>query len=401
MTTEQMLLMLSLLIVLLVVGVLFFLYHLLAKLGVSKVDHKLDTKIDMIIRQNKDTIEKFTEKNGELKEHLANVIAANNRKVSEDFVLFSEKMTKTLDEQIEKINKRVDEKLGTGFEQTNKTFSDVVERLTRIDAAQKQIEKLSTDVGSLNEILTDKKNRGTFGEVQLKQIFVSVFGENQDAIYKMQYTLSNGMVVDSILHAPQPMGDISIDSKFPLENYRRMMDRDLSEQQRVEAEKSFKIDVKKHIDAIASKYIIVNETADQAIMFIPAEAIFAEINARHEDLVIYAQTKRVWFASPTTLMSTLTIVQMILKDIQRNKYSKVIQVELNKLSVEFDRYQDRWDKLLRNIGTVSKQADQVSKTTNKITNRFKVISNVDELKLTGLSETGSLEDTLEIDELDE
>lgn len=401
MTTEQMLLMLSLLIVLLVVGVLFFLYHLLAKLGVSKVDHKLDTKIDMIIRQNKDTIEKFTEKNGELKEHLANVIAANNRKVSEDFVLFSEKMTKTLDEQIEKINKRVDEKLGTGFEQTNKTFSDVVERLTRIDAAQKQIEKLSTDVGSLNEILTDKKNRGTFGEVQLKQIFVSVFGENQDAIYKMQYTLSNGMVVDSILHAPQPMGDISIDSKFPLENYRRMMDRDLSEQQRVEAEKSFKIDVKKHIDAIASKYIIVNETADQAIMFIPAEAIFAEINARHEDLVIYAQTKRVWFASPTTLMSTLTIVQMILKDIQRNKYSKVIQVELNKLSVEFDRYQDRWDKLLRNIGTVSKQADQVSKTTNKITNRFKVISNVDELKLTGLSETDSLEDTLEIDELDE
>lgn len=401
MTTEQMLLMLSLLIVLLVVGVLFFLYHLLAKLGVSKVDHKLDTKIDMIIRQNKDTIEKFTEKNGELKEHLANVIAANNRKVSEDFVLFSEKMTKTLDEQIEKINKRVDEKLGTGFEQTNKTFSDVVERLTRIDAAQKQIEKLSTDVGSLNEILTDKKNRGTFGEMQLKQIFVSVFGENQDAIYKMQYTLSNGMVVDSILHAPQPMGDISIDSKFPLENYRRMMDRDLSEQQRVEAEKSFKIDVKKHIDAIASKYIIVNETADQAIMFIPAEAIFAEINARHEDLVIYAQTKRVWFASPTTLMSTLTIVQMILKDIQRNKYSKVIQVELNKLSVEFDRYQDRWDKLLRNIGTVSKQADQVSKTTNKITNRFKVISNVDELKLTGLSETDSLEDTLEIDELDE
>lgn len=401
MTSEQMILMLSLLTLLLIVGALFFFYQLTTKLGRPKADHKIDTKIDMVIRQNRDTIEKFTEKNGELKEHLANVIAANNRKVSEDFVLFSDKMTKTLDEQVEKINKRVDEKLGTGFEQTNKTFSDVVERLTRIDAAQKQIEKLSTDVVSLNEILTDKKNRGTFGEVQLKQVFVSVFGENQDAIYKMQHTLSNGTVVDSILHAPQPMGDISIDSKFPLENYRRMMDRDLSEQQRVEAEKLFKTDVKKHIDAIASKYIIVNETADQAIMFIPAEAIFAEINARHEDLVVYSQTKRVWFASPTTLMSTLTIVQMILKDIQRNKYSKVIQVELNKLSIEFDRYQDRWDKLLRNIGTVSKQADQVSKTTNKITNRFKVISNVDELKLTGVSETELLEDTLEIDELDE
>ncbi|PKK87527.1 MAG: DNA recombination protein RmuC, partial [Tenericutes bacterium HGW-Tenericutes-8] len=256
--------------------------------------------------------------------------------------------------QIDRINQRVDEKLGTGFEQTNKTFNDVVERLTRIDAAQKQIEQLSHDVVSLNEILSDKKNRGTFGEIQLKQVFISIFGENSQGIFELQKTLSNGTVVDSILHAPDPMGDICIDSKFPLENYIRMVDRAFSESERKESEKVFKSDVKKHIDNIASKYIIPGETADQAIMFIPAEAIFAEINARHEDLVIYSQSKRVWFASPTTLMSTLTVVQMILKDIQRNKYSKVIQDELNKLAIEFDRYQDRWDKLLRNIGTVSK-----------------------------------------------
>ena len=377
MTTETILWLLVILVGILSLTLIFGLIGLNRKIEQNQDLNPLHTKVDLIFKQNQDVIEKFTEKNGDLKIYLSNVMATHNQKTTEDFIQFSDKMKQSLETQIDRINQRVDEKLGTGFEQTNKTFNEVVERLTRIDAAQKQIEQLSNDVVSLNEILSDKKNRGTFGEIQLKQIFVSIFGENSNGIYELQKTLSNGTVVDSILHAPEPMGDICIDSKFPLENYRRMIDRELRETERKESEKTFKSDVKKHIDNIVDKYIIPGETADQAIMFIPAEAIFAEINARHEDLFMYAQSKRVWFASPTTLMSTLTVVQMILKDIQRNKYSKVIQEELNKLGIEFERYQDRFDKLLKNISTVSKQADQVSKTTDKITKRFKVISNVD------------------------
>ena len=377
MTTETILWLLVILVGILSLTLIFGFIGLNRKIEQRQDLNPLHTKVDLIFKQNQDVIEKFTEKNGDLKIYLSNVMATHNQKTTEDFIQFSDKMKQSLETQIDRINQRVDEKLGTGFEQTNKTFNEVVERLTRIDAAQKQIEQLSNDVVSLNEILSDKKNRGTFGEIQLKQIFVSIFGENSNGIYELQKTLSNGTVVDSILHAPEPMGDICIDSKFPLENYRRMIDRELRETERKESEKTFKSDVKKHIDNIVDKYIIPGETADQAIMFIPAEAIFAEINARHEDLFMYAQSKRVWFASPTTLMSTLTVVQMILKDIQRNKYSKVIQEELNKLGIEFERYQDRFDKLLKNISTVSKQADQVSKTTDKITKRFKVISNVD------------------------
>ena len=381
MTTETILWLLVILVGILSLTLIFGLIGLNRKIEQNQDLNPLHTKVDLIFKQNREVIEKFTEKNGDLKIYLSNVMATHNQKTTEDFIQFSDKMKQSLEVQIDRINQRVDEKLGTGFEQTNKTFNEVVERLTRIDAAQKQIEQLSNDVVSLNEILSDKKNRGTFGEIQLKQIFVSIFGENSNGIYELQKALSNETVVDSILHAPEPMGDICIDSKFPLENYRRMIDRELRETERKESEKTFKSDVKKHIDNIVDKYIIPGETADQAIMFIPAEAIFAEINARHEDLFMYAQSKRVWFASPTTLMSTLTVVQMILKDIQRNKYSKVIQEELNKLGIEFGRYQDRFDKLLKNISTVSKQADQVSKSTDKITKRFKVISNVDTDKL--------------------
>ena len=204
--------------------------------------------------------------------------------------------------------------------------------MSKIDEAQKNIEKLSSEVVDLQNILTDKKSRGTFGEVQLNQILESIFGENNNRIFQTQATLSNGKVVDALLKVGAPMGDLAIDSKFPLENYRRMVDRELTDHERLEATRKFKSDLKKHVDDIASKYIILSETADQAVLFLPAEAIFAEINAYHQDLVTYAQRKRVWIASPTTLMSFLTTVQVLLKNMERDKHAKVIQEELIKLS---------------------------------------------------------------------
>lgn len=338
--------------------------------------------LDQISQDNRLLLERLTEKNGDLKLYMSNTFADQQRKSSEDLTLFSDKLSKTLDEQLDRMNRRVDEKLGAGFEQTNKTFNDVVERLSKIDAAQKQIEKLSTDVVSLNDVLNDKKTRGTFGEVQLKQLFVAVFGENKPSIYELQKKLANNTLVDAILHAPDPMGDLCIDSKFPLENYRKMIDKNLSELERSEADKLFVGDVKKHIDSIALKYIIPNVTATQAVMFIPAEAIFAEITSRQDDLWLYGQQKNVWMASPTTLMSILTIVQVVLRDIERNKYAKEIQEHLIKLSSDFDRYKERWDRLLKNLDTVSKTAKEVNISSDKITKQFKKISNGESINST-------------------
>ena len=170
---------------------------------------------------------------------------------------------------------------------------------------------------------------------------------------------------------------IGIDSKFPLEHYQQMVDRNLSNEERKQAEKAFVLDMKKHIDAISSKYIIPNVTSDQAILFLPAEAIFAEVNAYHQDIINYAYKKKVWITSPTTLISTLTVVEMIIKNMERDKYASIIHDELNKLGMEFSRYRERWDKLARSIQTVNKDVENVYITTDKITKRFESINKAD------------------------
>lgn len=292
-----------------------------------------------------------------------------------------DKMNEKIERKLNIINDRVNERLDQNFEKTNKTFSNILERLSKIDEAQKKIETLSSDIVSLQSVLTDKKSRGIFGEINLKHILSNVFGEKNDRIYRLQYTLSNGTIADSILFAPEPLGTIAIDSKFPLEHYQMMVDKKNSQEAREKYEKLFKSDMKKHIDAISSKYIIPDETSDQAIMFLPAEAIFAEVNAYHQDIIDYAYKKHVWITSPTTLISTLTVVQMIIKNMERDKYTSIIHQELNKLGQEFSRYKERWDHLAKSIQTVNKDVENVHITTEKITKRFGEISGVEMDKL--------------------
>lgn len=294
------------------------------------------------------------------------------RNTNTDFAALNEK----LDYRLNLISDRVNERLDLNFEKTNKTFTSILERLTKIDEAQKKIDELSNDIVSLQSVLTDKKSRGIFGEVNLKHVLTSVFGENNDHLYKLQYTFDNGTIADCVLFAPNPLGLLAIDSKFPLENYQTMVDRKYTQAERDVAEKGFKMDMKKHIDAISSKYIIPGVTSDQAIMFLPAEAIFAEVNAYHQDVLEYAYKKRVWITSPTTLISTLTTVQIIIKNLERDKYASVIHQELKLLDDEFKRYQERWDKLSRSIDTVSKDVKDIHTTTEKITKRFNSISQV-------------------------
>ncbi len=295
-----------------------------------------------------------------------------SKSINEDF----DKLEDKVDKRLIYINDKVNERLDENFTKTNKTFTNVLERLSKIDEAQKKIDNLSGDIVSLQSILTDKKSRGIFGEVNLKHILVSVFGEKNDKIYRLQYTMPNTTIADAVVFTPEPLGTIAIDSKFPLENYRLMVDKGLSQSERTLYEKAFKSDVKKHIDAISQKYIIPGVTSNQAIMFLPAEAIFAEINAYHNDLVEYAYKHNVWLTSPTTLISSLTTIQVLLKNMERDKYAKVVHDELTKLGIEFSRYKDRWDKLARSIESVNKDVENLNITSDKITKKFESISDV-------------------------
>ncbi len=327
---------------------------------------------------DKDIVDRLFSMEKNVSNDLADFKFDINKYITEDF----NKLNENVENKLLLINEKVNERIDQNFEKTNKTFNNILERLTKIDEAQKKIDSLSTEIVDLQSVLTDKKTRGIFGEVNLNYILASVFGENNLNVYDLQHKMSNGFIADSILYAPEPLGTICIDSKFPLENYQKMTDKTLSQGEREVATKLFKTDVKKHIDAIASKYIIPGETALEAIMFLPAEAIFAEINAYHPELLKYSYDKKVWITSPTTLMSTLTIIQMILKNMERDKYAKVIHEELNRLSVEFKHYRERWDKLSRSIETVSKDIKDINITTEKITKRFDSISSVDVDELT-------------------
>ena len=331
-------------------------------------------------------IQKLSVRLNENNTALTGVMTENNQNLTKNINEFKDGLTKNINENFEKLsqkienrldamNMKVEERLSKGFEETTKTFGNVLERLSKIDEAQKKIEALSSNVVSLQDILTDKKSRGIFGEIQLYQILSSVFGEKNDKLYQKQYKLSNGTIVDSIIFTPEPLGNIAVDSKFPLENYRKMYNNDLSQIERENARKDFVTDLKKHIDAISSKYIIKNETSEQAILFLPAEAIFAEINAYHTDIIEYAYKKNVRIASPTTLISVLTVIQVMMINLERDKYANIIQQELEKLNVEFTRYRTRWDNLQKDIEKVSKDVKEINTTSNKISKRFTEISN--------------------------
>ncbi len=282
-------------------------------------------------------------------------------------------LTQTTDERLKEISGQVEKRLADGFEKTTKTFQDVLKRLALIDDAQKKITELSSNVVSLQEILADKRSRGAFGEVQLESLVQNVMPTNA---YQFQYTFSNKKIVDCALFLPEPTGTIGVDAKFPLENFQRMMDHDLSEIERRQAQSQFTKDVKKHVNDIASKYILERETAPGAVMFIPAEAIFAEIHAHHPGIVEYAQQSKVWMVSPTTMMALLTTASAVLKDEATRKQVHIIQEHLSMLSKDFGRFRSRMTNLSRHIENVTKDVKEITTSADKISNRFDKIEQV-------------------------
>lgn len=312
---------------------------------------------------------------------LSNMTKQGREEMAKSLHLASEQMTKRIDEltistdnRLKDISGQVEKRLADGFEKTTKTFNDILQRLALIDDAQKKITELSSNVVSLQEVLSDKRSRGAFGEVQLNALIRNVLPEQH---FSIQHTLSNGKIADCILFLPEPTGNVVVDSKFPLESYKKMTDNSLTDPERKTAERQFKLDIKKHINDISDKYLIEKETADGAVMFIPAEAIFAEIHAHQSDLVDYANKKRVWLASPTTLMAILTTARSVLKDEATRKQIHIIQAHLSQLAADFSRFKGRFANLAKHIDQAATDVKQIHTSADKISHRFEKIEQVD------------------------
>jgi DNA recombination protein RmuC len=286
----------------------------------------------------------------------------------------TDKLNSRIDQRLEQIAGKVNERLDEGFRKTNETFVSVMQRLATIDEAQKKIDTLTGSVVSLQELLGNKQSRGAFGEVQLEALVRNVL---PPAAFETQYTLPNGARVDCVLKLPEPTGLVCIDSKFPLENYHRMLAPGANDVERALGARQFRADVRKHVDDISRKYIVPDVTSDGAVMFVPAEAVFAEIHAHHGEVVDYAMSRRVWIVSPTTLMAVLNTARAVLKDVETRKQIHVIRDALSRLGQDFRRFEERMRKLADHIRLAHQDAEDVQTSSRKIAQQFQRIEQAD------------------------
>lgn len=293
---------------------------------------------------------------------------------SQELTKSVENLTKSAEAKLQQVNQVVEQRLNDGFAKTTETFADIAKRLVLIDDAQKKLTDLSNNVLGLQEILADKKSRGAFGEIQLNNLIKNML---PTANYALQHQLSNGMRCDCILFLPEPTGNVVIDAKFPLENYQRYNELDVAETDKRKFMQTFNQDVKKHINDIAAKYILPGETANGAIMFIPAEAIFAEIHSKFPELITLAHEKCVWLTSPTTMMAILTTACAVLKDSATREHVHFIQEHLRLLAKDFTLFNERMDKLARHLELANTDAKEIHISANKISKRFNAIEKVE------------------------
>lgn len=337
----------------------------LAELASTLIARQEQLKTEMLAQ----TLEKLAEAARADRELLQDGL----RKASLQQAETTESLTRSMNERLDAITGVVNQRLDEGFAKTNETFTNVMARLATIDEAQKKIGDLTVNVVSLQELLGDKKARGAFGEVQLEALVQNALPPDA---YEFQCQLASGVRADCVLRLPEPTGRVAVDSKFPLENYHRMFEPGLGEIERKAAESLFKQDIKRHVDAIASKYIVAGETSDGAVMFVPAEAVFAEIHAYHPDLVSYAQARHVWIVSPTTLMAVLNTARAVLKDVETRKQIHLIKDALGKLSKDFGLFDQRMKKLADHIRLAHEDVQDVHVSSKKISGHFQKIEKV-------------------------
>ena len=289
--------------------------------------------------------------------------AINEQKIS---------VLKIMDEKLLEVSKNVSEGLQQNTVKTNETLTDLRERLAKIDVAQQKISTLSEQVVSLQEVLSNKQARGAFGEIQLNDLVTSAL---PPSAYEFQVVLSNQKRADCVLKLPNPPGLIVIDSKFPLESYHALRVA-ANDREKLEAERFFKASVLKHIKDIADKYIVAGETAESALMFLPSEAIYAELHANFPDVVEASYRAKVWIVSPTTLMATLNTVRAILKDAKMREQAGVIQKEVGVLIDDIGRLDGRIESLSRHFKQANEDIDGIKVSSGKIARRIQKIEDI-------------------------
>ncbi|MEC9045889.1 MAG: DNA recombination protein RmuC [Pseudomonadota bacterium] len=327
----------------------------------------------------KDTTDKLATNQGELAGRLTQLsetqVTNQNRLV--DLMQSQERaVSKKLEERLADLGQRFGEGMEKSRVSQQTSLGELKERLVRIDAAQKNIEELSSQVVGLQDILSNKQARGAFGEVQLTDLVKSIMPPN---FYSFQATLSGGRRVDCLLNLPYPPGPIAIDAKFPLESYRLLVDAG-SDRDKNQARKLLATDVLKHVSDISEKYIIPGETAESALLFLPSEAVYAELHANLPDVIERSWKSKVWVVSPTTLMATLNTIRAVLKDSQMREQAHVIQREIMILLQDIGRLDGRVGKLENHFRQAEDDLRQIRVSTEKITKRG---NKIEEIELQG------------------
>ena len=287
---------------------------------------------------------------------------------------------KHVESRLEEIQKSISSSLSGSSVKTAQTLGELQQRLQTIDKAQTNIEKLSGEVLGLQEILSNKQARGVFGEIQLKDIVRKALPSDA---YDFQFTLSNGKRADCIIYLPEPQGNIVIDSKFPLEAYNSMIS-NTNEADKNRNVQLFQSSIKTHIKDISEKYIIEGETADGAILFLPSEAIYAELHANFSKLVNEGFESRVWIVSPTTLMATLNTMRAILKDERLRRQTSRIRAELDLLYKDMLRLEGRIINLDKHFNLASKDVDEIKISAKKASKR---VFNIERFEFEELPQT--------------
>jgi len=291
--------------------------------------------------------------------------AASQLQLAQQLQVQERALAKSLDERLAQTTTRVNETLEKNSHSQKTTLDELKERLVRIDAAQKNISELSTQMVGLQDILSNKQARGAFGEVQLHDLVSKVLPPGG---YETQVTLSNGRRADCLLKLPNPPGPIVIDAKFPLESYRALQNAE-NEDARKAAARSFAVDVLKHVSDIAEKYILPGETADAALMFLPSEAVYAELHANFAEVVDKSYRAKVFIVSPTTLWATLNTVRAVMKDVRMKEAAGLIQREVMTLITDVQRLDKRVGNLQRHFDQAGEDMREVRISTEKITKR--------------------------------
>ncbi len=282
-------------------------------------------------------------------------------------------MLQLMEKRLADVQLQMNENLQGSARRTARSLGELQQRLTAIDKAQENITKLSGDVLSLQDILSNKQTRGAFGEIQLNDIVSKALPSDS---YTLQATLSNGRRADCLIHLPNPPGPIVIDSKFPLEPYEALRNAN-TDWELNEATRQLRTAVKKHIKDISEKYIIEGETADGALMFLPSEAVYAELHANFSELVREGFSARVWIVSPTTCMATLNTMRAILKDARMREQAGAIRRELGLLYQDVDRLGTRVENLDRHFTQAAKDITEIKISADKAGKRARRLDNFD------------------------